>query len=88
MVSANRNHIAPVIFKYGRFYQKKVMKDNVKLEGDKREKKRIFFYFKKNILSLGYQFIFDINSAVYIIYKMGRRTNRQPIEEKSCMVST
>lgn len=37
---------------------------------------------------LGYQFIFDINSAVYIIYKMGRRTNRQPIEEKSCMVST
>ena len=29
------------------------MKDNVKLEGDKREKMRIFFCFKKNILSLG-----------------------------------
>lgn len=73
MVSANRNHIAPVIFKYGRFYQKKVMKDNVKLEGDKREKKRIFFYFKKNILSLGYQFIF-LNPGTFSFLNIYLRT--------------
>ena len=49
------------------------MKDNVKLEGDKREKMCIFFCFKKNILSLGYQFIF-LNSGTFSFLNIYLRT--------------
>lgn len=48
------------------------MKDNVKL-GDKREKMHLVFYFKKDILSLGYQFIF-LNPGTFSFLNIYLRT--------------
>lgn len=39
--------MAQATFRYGRSYQKYVMKDNVKIEGNKREKMHLIFYLQE-----------------------------------------